>query len=68
MDEGVGPPPRADCDLSWVNMEGAQTDIGEGVGPPVRVGCDQSRASLGPPRSYTYTPGVQNVESVEAKV
>ena len=31
--EGVGPPPRADCDHSWVNMEGAQTDIGEGVGP-----------------------------------
>ena len=68
MEEGVGPPPRADCDLSWVNMEGAQTDIGEGVGPPLRVGCDQSRASLGPPRSYTYIPGVQNVESMEAKV
>ena len=48
MEEGVGPPPRADCDHSWVNMEGAQTDIGEGVGPPLRVGCDQSWASLGP--------------------
>ena len=34
MEEGVGPPPRADCDRSWVNMEGAQADIGEGVGPP----------------------------------
>ena len=42
MEEGVGPPPRADCDRSWVKMEEAQTDIGEGVGPPLRVGCDQS--------------------------
>ena len=41
MEEGVGPPPRADCDRSLVNMEGTQTDIGEGVGPPIRVGCDQ---------------------------
>ena len=48
MEEGVGPPPGADCDRSWVNMEGAQTDIGEGVGPSLRVGCDQSWASLGP--------------------
>ena len=68
MEEGVGPPPRADCDRSWVNMEGAQTDIGEGVGPPLWVGCDQSWASLGPPLSYTYIPGVQNVESMGAKV
>ena len=21
MEEGVGPPPRADCDRSWVNMD-----------------------------------------------
>ena len=39
----------ADCDRSWVNMEGAQTAIGDGVGPPLSVGCDQSWASLGPP-------------------
>ena len=68
MEEGVGPPPRADCDRSWVNMEGAQTDTGEGVGPPLRVGRDQSWASLGPPLSYTYIPGLQNVESMGAKV
>ena len=68
MEEGVGPPPRADCDRSWVNMEGAQTDTGEGVGPPLRVGCDQSWASLGPPLTYMYIPGVQNVESMGAKV
>ena len=68
MEEGVGPPPRADCNRSWVNMEDAQTDIGEGVGPPLRVGCDQSWASLGPPLSYTYIPGVQNVESMGARV
>ena len=68
MEEGVGPPPRADCDRSWVNMEGAQTDIGEGVEPPLRVGSDQSWASLGPPLSYTNIPGVQNVESMGAKV
>jgi len=68
MEEGVGPSPRADRDLSWVNMEGAQTDIRERVGPPLRVGCDQSWASLGPPLSYTYIPGVQNVESMGAKV
>ena len=68
MDEEVGPPPRADCDLSWVNMEGAQTEIGEGVGPPLRVGCDRSWASLGPPLSYMYIPGVQNVQSLRAKV
>ena len=58
----------ADCDRSWVNMEGAQTDIGEGVGPPFRVGCDQSWASLGPPITYMYIPGVQNVVSTGAKV
>ena len=68
MEEGVGRPPRADCDRSWVNMEGAQTDIGEGVGHPLRVGCDQSWASQGPPLSYTYIQGVQNVESMGAKV
>ena len=68
MEEGVGPPPRADCDRSWVNMEDAQTDIGEGVGSPLRVGCDQSWASLGPPITYMYIPGVQNVESMGAKV
>ena len=46
-------------------MEGSQkTDIGEGVGPPLRVGCDQSWASLGPPLSHMYIPGVQNVESM----
>ena len=28
MEEGVGSPPRADCDRSWVKMEGAQTSIG----------------------------------------
>ena len=33
MEEGVWPPPRADCDRSWVNMEGAQTDIEEWVLP-----------------------------------
>ena len=32
MEEEVGPPPRADCDRSCVNMEGAHTNIGEGVG------------------------------------
>ena len=68
MEEGVGPPPRADCDRSWVNMEGAQTDIGEGIGPPLRVGCDQLWASLGPPKTYMYIPGVQNDESMGAKV
>jgi len=68
MEEGVGPPSRADCDCSWVKMEGAQTDIGEVVGPPLRVGCDQSWASLGPPLTYMYVPGVQNVESMGAKV
>ena len=46
MEEGVGPPPRADCDRSWVNMEGAQTDKGEGVGPPLRVGCDLSLVNM----------------------
>ena len=40
---------RADCDRSWVNMEGAQIVIGDGVGPPLSVGCDQSWPSLGPP-------------------
>ena len=30
MEEGVGPPLRADCVRSWVNMEGTQIDIGEG--------------------------------------
>ena len=53
IEEGVGPPPRADCDRSWVNMEGAQTNMGEGVGPPLRVCCDRipmcSWASLRPP-------------------
>ena len=68
MEEGVGPPPRADCDRSWVNMEGAQTDIGEGIGPPLRVGCDQSWASQGHPITYMYIPGVQNFESMRAKV
>ena len=34
MEEGVGPPPRADCDRSWVKMEGTQNSIGEGIGPP----------------------------------
>ena len=66
--EGVGPPPRADCDRFWVNMEGAQTDLGKGVGPPLRVGWNQSWASLGPPLTYMYIPGVQNVESIGAKV
>ena len=47
-------------------MEGAKTDIGEGVGLPLRVGCDQSSASLG--LSYTYIPGVHNVESMGAKL
>ena len=37
MEKGVGPPPRADCDRSWVNMEGTQTDIGKGAGPPLRA-------------------------------
>ena len=69
MEKGVGPPPGADCDRSWVNMEGAQTDIGKGVGPPLRVGCDQAWASLGPPAlRYTYIPGEQNVASMGAKV
>lgn len=67
MEEGVGPPPRADYDHSWVNMESAQTDIGEGVGSPLRVGWYQSRASLGPQITYMYIPGVQRVESMGAK-
>ena len=67
MEEGVGPPPRADCERSWVNMEGAHTDIGEGVGPPLRVGCDQSWASLGLAITYMYISGVQNVESMGQK-
>ena len=68
MKDGVGPPPRADCDRSWVNMEGARTDIGKGAGTPLRVSCDQLWASLGPPLTYMYIPGVQNVESMGAKV
>jgi len=68
MEEGVGPPSRANCDRSWVKMEGAQTDIGKGVGPPLRVGCDQSWASLGCPLTYICIPGAQNVESMGAKV
>ena len=28
MEGGVGSPPRADCDWSWVKMESAQTSIG----------------------------------------
>ena len=28
IEEGVGPPPRADCDRSWVNMEGAHRYTG----------------------------------------
>ena len=61
MEEGVGTPSRADCDHSWVNMEGAQTDIAEGVESPLRVGCDQSWASQGPKLAYMYIPGVQSV-------
>ena len=68
MEEGVGPPPRVDCDHSCVNMEGAQTDIGEGVGSPLRVGCDPPWASLGPQLTYMFIPGVQSVESMRAKM
>ena len=52
---------RADCDRSWVNIEGAQTAIGDGVGSPLSVGCDQSWASLGPPllNLYVYSRGTK---------
>ena len=59
---------RADCSHFWVKMEDVQTDIGEGVGPSLRVGYDKLWASLGPPLTYMYIPGVQNVESMGAKV
>ena len=46
IEEGVGPPPRADCDRSWVNMEGAHTDIGEEVGLWPIVGLPRAPTKL----------------------
>ena len=57
--DGVGPPLRVGCDQSCRYR---------GVGPPLRVGCDQLWASLGPPLTYMYISGVQNVKSMGAKV
>ena len=46
MEEEVGPPPRADCDRSWVNMEGAHTGMEEGVGPSPKADCDHSWVNM----------------------
>ena len=51
--------PRVGCDQSCRYRE---------VGRSLMVGCDQSWASLGPPLTYMYIPGVQNAESMGAKV
>ena len=54
MKEGVEPPPRADCGRSWVNMEGAQTDIGEVVGSPLRAVTNRGPPYRAPTNLYVH--------------